>query len=149
MTFPEFFNQNRDSIQWGMGFTALAAVWSILKSGKNESQFKVREADRKDLNRLREGPDLAQAKLKRPAQAAPPPPPLSLPGIRLHGEAHEILGVAENASEAEVMRAYKDAIKRFHPDRIQGQAKEQMQFYEQASAKLNQAKEDMLKRIRS
>ena len=132
-----------------MGAVGLAAVWSLLKSGKRETQFRVREADRTDLNRPRPGPDLADAKLKKPAAAAPVQAPLSLPGIRLSGEAHEILGVAEDASEAEVMRAYKDAIKRFHPDRIQGQAKEQMQFYEQASAKLNQAKEDLLKRIRS
>ena len=47
------------------------------------------------------------------------------------------------------MRAYKEAIKRFHPDRIQGQAQEQLQFYQQASAKLNEAKDEMLKKIRA
>ena len=46
------------------------------------------------------------------------------------------------------MRAYKDAIKRFHPYRIQGQAEEQLRFYQEASAKINDAKNEMIKRVR-
>ena len=66
-----------------------------------------------------------------------------------HGEIiHEILGIAENANEAEVMRAYKDAIKQYHPDRIQGQAQEQIKFYQEAASQLNQAKETMIQKIR-
>ena len=46
------------------------------------------------------------------------------------------------------MRAYKEKIKQFHPDRIQGQAREQIRFYEEASAKLNEAKELMLTELK-
>ena len=109
------------------------------------SQFKVREADRADLDRIKSGPSIADAKF---ATAAKKSPPLSLPGIRLDGLPHEILGVEPDADEVEVMRAYKEAIKRYHPDRIQGQAKDQLKFYQDASAKLNDAKELMIKKLR-
>ena len=118
----------------------------MIKGGSNPSQFKVREADRKDLDQiLKNKSDLANAKLTR-RKNEPPPIPLNLPGIRLSGENHEILGVSENDTDTEIMAAYRDAIKRFHPDKIQGQAKEQMKFYEEASVILNRAKEQMLKK---
>jgi DnaJ-domain-containing protein 1 len=126
----------------------LVAAWFGFRTRDSKSKFRTREADRTDLDRLRKGPDLASAKLPRPPKAEPKPPTLSLPGIRLHGEPHEILGIAENASEADVMRAYKEAIKQYHPDRIQGQAQEQIKFYQEAASQLNQAKEKMIQRIR-
>ena len=131
-------------------FLGVGTAFLMLKRREAPSQFRVREADRKDLNQIlgKKDSDLATAKLIRKTEKPKAPPPLALPGMRLNGESHEILGVAENAPEVEIMRAYKDAIKRFHPDRIQGQAQEQMQFYQEASAKLNQAKDEMLKRIR-
>ncbi len=98
------------------------------------------------MNRIqRQGPSLADAKLKKRENNKPP---LSLPGIRLDGEPHEILGIDEHASEPEILRAYKEKIKLFHPDRIQGQAREQIKFYEEASAKINLAKEAMLEQIK-
>ncbi len=122
----------------------IVAAWSGVRS-RRESQFKVREADRTDPIRIKRNNDLANAKMKKPEVK---PPPLSLPGIRLQGEAHEILGIKGDASEPEIMKAYKDAIKMYHPDRIQGQATEQMKFYQEAAAKLNQAKDTMLKAIK-
>lgn len=123
----------------------IAAVTSM-RDRRPKSQFRVREADRADLEKLKSGPSLADAKLK--GAGTPKAPPLSLPGIRLDGEPHEILGVTPDADEAEVMRAYKEAIKKYHPDRIQGPAQEQLQFYQEAAAKLNEAKEALLKRKR-
>ena len=149
MTIPELVSHYFVKIQAVMFIAGAFFCIRILTKGQKTTQFKVREADRTDLNRLREGPDLAAAKMIRRVPEAPPPKPLSLPGIRLSGEPYEILGVNEDAKEPEIMRAYKESIKRFHPDRIQGQAKEQIQFYEQASAKLNQAKDDMLKFVRA
>ncbi|NDF14652.1 J domain-containing protein, partial [bacterium] len=62
---------------------------------------------------------------------------------------HEILGIRADADEAEVLRAYKEAIKRFHPDTIQGPAKDQLEFYQKASAAINNAKNLMIKNLRS
>ena len=124
----------------------LAVIWLNARGREDKSGFRTREADRSDLNSIhRNGPSLADAKLKK---RNPQSAPLSLPGIRLDGEPHEILGVDESADESEIMRAYKDKIKMFHPDRIQGQAREQIKFYEEASAKINLAKEAMIEQIR-
>jgi DnaJ-class molecular chaperone len=125
---------------------AIFVGFFTMRSRDQNSKFKVREADRDDLNRLQQGEKLADAKLNR--RQTPPPRPLALPGLQMHGEPHEILGIRENATELEVMKAYKEAIKQYHPDRIQGQAKEQMQFYQAASAQINQAKEKMLAKLR-
>jgi DnaJ-class molecular chaperone len=125
---------------------AIIFVWNNIRTSKNASNFKKREANRDDLDRLMKiERDLANAKIHKSKPAAAP---LSLPGITLHGEPHEILDIAPEANESEIIRAYKDKIKKFHPDRIQGQAKDQMKFYEQASAKINQAKEAMISKLK-
>ena len=149
MNLLELIARNFVKIQFVLFIVGVFVCLRMLSSTQSRSHFRAREADRSDLTKLREGPDLAEAKLRPKHAPKSEMPPLALPGIRLSGEPHEILGVDEDASEVEIMRAYKDAIKRFHPDRIQGQAKEQIQFYEQASAKLNQAKDDLLKSTRS
>lgn len=131
-----------------LGLTLFTAFF-VMKDRNPGSRFKSRESDRQDLDQiLKRNSDLANAKLTKKS-AEPKAPPLQLPGIRMVGESHEILGVRADATEAEVMKAYKDGMKRFHPDRIQGQAQEQLKFYQEASSKLNQAKEEMLKKIRS
>lgn len=141
---PESFQKS----QYLILLAVIVAAWFGFRSRDSKTQFRSREADRNDLNRLKGGSDLANARLPRPAPAQPKAPPLALPGIRLHGAPHEILGISETATENEILRAYKEAIKQYHPDRIQGQAQEQMRFYQEAAAQLNQAKETMLQKIR-
>jgi DnaJ-domain-containing protein 1 len=151
MRLVEVIAHQFQTIQTGILIFGALSILFFIKGRSQPSQFKQRESDRTDLDRiLKQGPDTGQAKQKpKSAANTPPPPPLSLPGIRLNGAPHEILGVREDASESEVMRAYKDAIKRFHPDTIQGAAREQMQFYQDASARINEAKDQMIKKIRS
>lgn len=130
-------------------FLAMVGIFAIVRlTSKNEpTKFKAREAHRDDLSKLDKTDwDLANAKMRRREPSAPP---LSLPGITLNGEPYEILGVRENAGEAEIMRAYKEKMKQFHPDRIQGQAREQIKFYEEAASKLNRAKELMIANLKS
>lgn len=154
-----FYNQTMSLIQFiALHFkesqiillvVGLVTAFLMISNRSPRSQFRHREADRKDLDQiLKQKSALADAKLTQGRASPVAPPPLQLPGIRLHGESHEILGIRADASEVEIMRAYKEAIKRFHPDRIQGQAQEQIQFYQEAAAKLNLAKETMLKRVR-
>jgi DnaJ-domain-containing protein 1 len=123
---------------------SIALIYLLLRDKQSGSHFRKREADRSDLDRiLNQGPDLAQAKIKK---ATPPPRPLALPGVTLAGEPHEILGVPENADEATVQKAYKEAIKRYHPDRIQGLPPDQMRFYQDASARITEAKNAMIRK---
>jgi len=135
-----------DKIQMLLLGVIVFVAWAGLRANRQDSAFKAREADRVDLDVLKKSPhDLGSAKMQR---KQPVSPPLLLPGIRLTGEAHEILGVEITANELEITRAYKEKIKIFHPDRIQGQAREQLKFYEEASASINQAKEEMLSRLK-
>jgi hypothetical protein len=149
MSTLELVARNFQRIQVGFLIAVFFLIWVFYKNNRAQSNFKTREADREDLDQiLKSGPDLAQAKLKRKAPESPPPPPLALPGIRLDGAPHEILGIREDALESEIMRAYKDAIKRFHPDTLQGKSPEQLKFYQDASARINDAKNRMLKQLR-
>ncbi|MBU6154834.1 MAG: J domain-containing protein [Bdellovibrionales bacterium] len=149
MSTLEMIARNFQKIQVLFLLAVLFLIWTFFKNNRSQSNFKTREADREDLDRiLKPGPDLAQAKLRRKPPETPPHPPLALPGIRLEGAPHEILGVREDASETDILRAYKDAIKRFHPDTLQGKSEEQLRFYQEASARINDAKNQMLKRIR-
>jgi DnaJ-class molecular chaperone len=127
----------------------LIGSYRQFSKGNRESQFRNREAERNDLDKiLNQGQKLENAKLPQSKRNTPPPPPLQLPGINLNGEPHEVLGIRADASEEVIMKAYKDAIKRFHPDRIQGQAQDQIRFYQEASARINDAKNAMIKRLR-
>ena len=127
----------------------LVGIFTYRNKIVEKSAFKVREADTDTANRLRQkqGPDTANAKLSK-FQEKPKPPPLALPGIQLHGKAHEILGIAEDANELEVMRAFKESMKRYHPDVIQNVAPDQMKFYQDAATQINAAKNEMLAKLK-
>lgn len=141
----QWIAENFERTQVALLFLLVGFAWfRFLKPDGGKSNFKRREADRAEFaantGQKNSDSDLANAKLKRPQ---------ALPGIRLEGEAHEILNVSALATEEEIMRAYKDAIKRYHPDRIPGADAEKAQFYQQVSAKLNQAKEELMKRAKA
>jgi len=70
---------------------------------------------------------------------------MALPGIRLDGAPHEILGIASNATADQIQAAYRDLMKRFHPDVMRTNDVKQMKFLQDAAVKINQAKTEMLK----
>ena len=121
------------SIQWILLLAFVLIGWISFRKNEPKSQFRVREADL---------PPKASEKPKKPVS------PLELPGIRLDGKPHEILGIPSDADEAEIIKAHKELIKRFHPDRIQASTPEMEKFYQSAAVQINRAKEMMLKKIR-
>jgi hypothetical protein len=109
--------------QVAFGAVVVFAVW-YLNRNKSESVFKVREADIKKpaqpgakgaIPGQNKGPgqvhDLASARIQRQEV-------LSLSGIRIDAAPHEILGVPARASEDQIQVAYRELIKRYHPDRV-------------------------------
>lgn len=54
---------------------------------------------------------------------------------------HEVLGVAQNATMAEVKMAYRELMKKYHPDRVAGLATEFQELANQKSVQINQAYE--------
>lgn len=108
------------------------------KKSNPGSKFKVRESDQPLSNRIKE--NIAPTKKNEP--------PKFLPGVRLHGEPHEVLGIREGADEVEVNRAFKELMKKYHPDKIQSVAPDQQKFYQDAATQINRAKEKMIDSIR-
>lgn len=128
----------------------LVLIW-IFKPKRPESGFKVREADLKrrmqNYSNQKDDP-LAQARYERFAQMEDPRQGnrLLLEGIRLEGAPHEILGVPPHASPAEIQKAYRDLMKRFHPDRVGQQDSREWKDSQKIAEVIIRAKEEMLKK---
>jgi hypothetical protein len=82
-----------------------------------------------------------RARDTRPAELRKLP---SIPNFR--GQAHEVLGVSENARTRTIVNAFRHWIKRFHPDRAQDLAPE---LANRRVQRLTEAKELLLERRRS
>jgi DnaJ-domain-containing protein 1 len=125
-------------IALGAGFLILLA-W--LRTPKQpESRFRVREADRKSSQPAQDG-GLADAKMKRAE-------PLRLGGIRIDAPPHEILGIRPGASAAQIQKAWRELMKRYHPDRIGRPGTREWQDAQKIAEAINHAKDELLKSAR-
>jgi hypothetical protein len=107
----------------------IATFFVFLRKQKSpESRFKVREADR----------------VKKPSakkdQAA-------LPGFRIEGEPHEILGVPIDASPREIQKAFRELMKRYHPDHVGRPETREWKDAQKIAEALIRAKEAMTKKM--
>lgn len=71
----------------------------------------------------------------------PPPPPPPSPAARRR--AHEVLGVAENATQGEIKSAWRSLAKQYHPDRAATLAPEIKRLAEQRMKEINAAYEEL------
>ncbi len=110
--------------------------------GDQSSFFQNREFERKKDPRASGSDSMAQAKMKRPAQ------PLQLTGIRIDGAAHEILGVAPTATEPEIQNAFKELMKRYHPDRVARPGTPQWQEASKIAQSIQSAREELVQALR-
>lgn len=120
----------------------LVLAFFFLRPKPPESSFKLREADRKDKPWERKsapGEDLAEARMKRHE-------PLALPGIRIDGEPHEILGVPRGAAPLVVQKAYRDLMKRYHPDLVGRPGTRAWTDAQKIAEAINRAKDALLKK---
>lgn len=133
-----------------VGLLFVGGLWRIKSGSRVASQtgFAVREAD------LRKPPqagapaqtkgkhDLANAKMERKV-------PLALEGIRIDGPPHEVLGVPVGATEEQIQKAYRERMKRYHPDKVGRPGTREWQDAQKIAEAINLAKNELLKRLRS
>src|SRR4051794_36086385 len=81
-------------VQIAFTLGVLGVVYLVTQK-RAESNFKLREADRKKAPGTKGNDQLAHAKMKRHE-------PLRLEGIRIDGEPHEVLGIKRSASTDEI-----------------------------------------------
>lgn len=85
---------------------------------------------------LGHGVDAGWFALRQPSRVPPPAPPAPPPPI---DDPFAVLGVASSASDAEVDRAYRQLMGRFHPDRVSGAADEIRAVAEVRAREINAA----------
>jgi hypothetical protein len=129
-----------------LGVAAIGAAFYIFRGRTPESNFRVREADvRKPGPKTNPGEkkidSLADARLKPKV-----PETIALPGIRIDALAHEILGIAANASPEEIQRAYRERMKRYHPDLVGPPGSREWKDAQRIAEAVIKAKDEMLKR---
>ncbi len=77
---------------------------------------------------------------KRIRQQSPRDQPShSAPGTGTDRDPHEVLGVQRGASEQEIKDAYRDKMKRYHPDRVSGLGEELQQVATQKTLEIQRA----------
>jgi DnaJ-domain-containing protein 1 len=137
--------------QLGVGLLLVYILFRF-SNGKSESGFRLREADRLKNRKPGKKEDvLAQARLsfradsKADAQQKKEKP-LLLEGIRIDGAPHEILGVSSSATPEEIQKAYRQLIKRYHPDRVGRPGSREWADAQRIAEALNSAKDHLLKR---
>lgn len=133
----------------------LLAGLLFTRRNKQASGFKLREADRLkdhifsrfpgpvDLNAAKE-----HARAQRGRNARPKKPTLLLGGISIDGPAHEVLGVKVDASKAEVQKAWRELMKRYHPDKVGRPGSREWADAQRIAEAINGAKEEMVERRR-
>lgn len=89
-------------------------VWTLIRmlSGRDQSQFRKYEHESRSFDRVsaRERSNEPRSDRRKVV--------IELDGFSVDRKPHEILGVEPNASKAEIQKAFKRLMLRFHPDRV-------------------------------
>ena len=149
MKSPDDLRHSFYLLQIFVGLTSVGIAWLVFRSTQSGSGFKVREADRKRSSRKIDpnAPRLENQTLKKNAKTVGKP--LQLPGFRMDGAPHEILGVRADATVNEIQEAYLGLIKRFHPDKIGPPGSREWTDAQKIAATLNEARRVMLEKAKS
>jgi DnaJ-domain-containing protein 1 len=121
---------------------AFILFWLVARNrAESESRFKVREADR---NLKFERGEKAAAAANEPTKKEP----LQLSGIVKDGAPHEVLGISALASESEIQKAYKEKMKRYHPDSLGRPGTREWTEGTSIAEAINRARASMLERLK-
>jgi DnaJ-domain-containing protein 1 len=132
-----------------MGVGTLLVAGLLWTRRQRPSAFKLREADRLKEHVFPRFPSLVvEPDRPRPQPRQRKAEPLKLGGISIAGEAHEILGVKTDASKADIQRAWRELMKRYHPDKVGRPGSREWNDAQRIAEAVNRAKEEMISRRR-
>lgn len=121
---------------------AVILILWLLRQKPPESGFRVREADLQKAKTSPHAPrQLAHARIIKKG-------PLQLEGISITGEPHEILGVPENATASQIQSAYRELMKKYHPDLVGRPGSREWSDAQKIAEAVNRAKDQLLKAVR-
>jgi DnaJ-class molecular chaperone len=139
---PEKLGKIFFSLQVFIVAVIVAGIYFLTRK-RDESGFKVREADVKKAGKAK-GPDLLGGATIKKKEA-----PLRLEGIRIDGAPHEVLGISRSATEEKIQSAYKDLMKRYHPDKVGRPGTREWDDAQKIAEALNTARKSMIDAVQS
>jgi hypothetical protein len=139
-------NSVKSLFYWSqIGLGALFAVYILwFRNRERPSGFRTSEADKKKPIRPTRGTSTPNSDPLAHARIQPKPEPMRLTGIRIDAAAHEILGVSPRATPEEIQRAYRELMKRYHPDLVGRPGSREWVDAQRIAEAINRAKEQML-----
>jgi DnaJ-domain-containing protein 1 len=121
-------------IQVALGaFFVIALLW--VRNRESSSFFRPEEA------RTKVPP---QPQPEQQARVSAKKPTLLLEGFKLNGQPHEILGVSPQATQKEIQKAYRNLMKRYHPDVVAPAGSARWREAQKIAEAINRAKDAML-----
>jgi hypothetical protein len=132
----------------GQVFLGSLLVVGLVFSRRKPSSFKLRESDRLKDHVFSRFPGPVDEQARKAHAKKRKVPPLLLSGISIDGPAHRILGVREDASPSEVQKAWRELMKRYHPDKVGRPGSREWSDAQRIAEAINQAKEEMVDRRR-
>lgn len=131
--------------QMGVGVLfILGIVW--IRSRRPDSGFHSYGSDSKPDGRFRSTSRLRIVRAQDDAEAGSRKTPqvLRLAGFSFEGKPHEILGISPEASERDIQGAYRELMKRFHPDKVGRPGSREWTDAQQIAEAINRARAEML-----
>jgi hypothetical protein len=128
-------------VQLGLILGFAGAAWFFFRPKSPESGFGLRESDRPPPRREPKKLD-PQARLHDPQKAR-----LLLTGFRADLPPHELLGVAPNADEKEIRKAFREKMKQYHPDRVAAPGTAEWKEAQKISQVLEEARGRMIEAL--
>lgn len=142
---PDFFSFLEEHFGWaqiGLATVFVLVLFWINQKKEAQSKFRVREADRLRVATTAPFASLAEAKYSKP------PGPHLISGIRLDVPPHELFGISPSANKNEILSAYKNLMRQYHPDRVGPPGSQSWKDAQEIAQKINEAKEFLLERIK-
>lgn len=141
----DLLKQNFTLIHATLVVSLFVLGYRYITARNTKSNFRVREYDKNSKSRTLESAIPRSDEREEPrAQARPK----SLPPHFSNAKApHEVLGIHPNSSQRQIQKAYRNLMKRYHPDKLVGLSPDQIQANEKIAMQINMAKDQMMKRF--